>query len=173
MPYTHKSHSHTQMCEQHSSEPKSGVACHTSCIKSRPSTPRLQRYTRSPAATGGSRAWRSWRSFLSRLGFVCTTTWTTRTSLLVARLFGLFILVTDMPQDTDHPYLIRIFAGFKVIRPYSILIRILTKLMETLFLTTLYPCMRHKPIYRGRNSGSPVVRGLPETWSDYQRRWQQ
>ena len=22
---------------------------------------------------------------------------------------------------------------------------------------------------RGRNSGSPVVRGLPETWSDYQR----
>ena len=30
-----------------------------------------------------------------------------------------------------------------------------------------------KPIqvqaFRGRNSGSPVVRGLPETWLDYQR----
>ena len=26
---------------------------------------------------------------------------------------------------------------------------------------------------RGRNSGSPVVQGLPETWSDYQRWWYQ
>ena len=25
------------------------------------------------------------------------------------------------------------------------------------------------PYIRGRNSGSPVVQGLPETWSDYQR----
>ena len=26
------------------------------------------------------------------------------------------------------------------------------------------------PVYfRGRNSGSPLARGLPETWSDYQR----
>ena len=24
-------------------------------------------------------------------------------------------------------------------------------------------------VLRGRNRGSPVVRGLPETWSDYQR----
>ena len=40
----------------------------------------------------------------------------------------------------------RILAGFYVIRSLSLLIRILTKLMETLFLTTLCPCMRHKPI---------------------------
>ena len=51
---------------------------------------------------------------------------------------------TDMPHDTDYPYPIRILAVFKVIRPYSILIRILTKFTETLFLTTLCPCMRHK-----------------------------
>ena len=54
-------------------------------------------------------------------------------------------------NDTDYPYPIRILAGFQVIRPYSILIRILTKFMDTLFLTTLCPCMRHKSTAQWNN----------------------
>ena len=39
----------------------------------------------------------------------------------------------DMPLDTDYPYPIRILTFVLLIRPYSVLIRILTKFMETLF----------------------------------------
>ena len=42
-------------------------------------------------------------------------------------------IIPDLPHDTDYPYPIRILAAFKVVRPYSILIRILNKFMETLF----------------------------------------
>ena len=38
-----------------------------------------------------------------------------------------------------------------MIRPYSILIRILAKFMETLFLTTLCSCMRHKTTAQWNN----------------------
>ena len=38
-----------------------------------------------------------------------------------------------------------------MIRPYSILIRILTKFMETLFLTTFCPYMRHKTTAQWNN----------------------
>ena len=55
-------------------------------------------------------------------GLMCCTEWTSE----------------DMPHDTDYPYPIRILAVFKVIRPYSILIRILTNFMETICLTTLF-----------------------------------
>ena len=35
--------------------------------------------------------------------------------------------------------------------------------------TTHLSQTQFRHIIRGRNSGSPVARGLPETWSDYQR----
>ena len=51
-------------------------------------------------------------------------------------------MLSDMPHDTDYPYPIRILAFFSSDTPYSILIRILNKFMEKLFLTTLCPCHR-------------------------------
>ena len=59
--------------------------------------------------------------------------------------------MSDMPHDTDYPYPIRILAVFEVIWPYSILIRILTKFMDTLFSTTLCPCERHKTTAQWNN----------------------
>ena len=71
---------------------------------------------------------------LSKYRMSSCVQWTIRILLLCC--------FSDMPHDTDYPYPMRIFVFFKVIRPYSIFIRILTKFMETLFLTTL--CIRHK-----------------------------
>ena len=54
----------------------------------------------------------------------------------VALCFGLCCSMfqsADLPHDTDYPYPIRSLTVFKVIRPYSIVIRILTKFMDTLF----------------------------------------
>ena len=53
---------------------------------------------------------------------------------------------SDLPHDTGYPYPTGNLAVFKAIRPYSILIQILAKLMKKLCLTTLCPCILHKAI---------------------------
>ena len=51
-----------------------------------------------------------------------------------------------MTHGTDYPYPIRILAVLD-----GFLIRILTKFMETLFVTTLCPCMRYKTAAQWNN----------------------
>ena len=81
-------------------------------------------------------------------GAATTNSYTIAYELLVASKFtGNFpcakFHVPDMPNDTDYPYPIRILTVFKVIRPYSIFIRILAKFTDTLFLAILCPCRCH------------------------------
>ena len=61
---------------------------------------------------------------------------------LVITLNVSHIFFADLPNDTGYPYPIQILA-FLVIWPNSILIRILAKFMEKLFLTALCHCMHY------------------------------
>ena len=70
--------------------------------------------------------------------------------------------ITDLPHDTDFPYVIRIIDDLRVIRPYHILIRICLKYTEN-------PYTAHTKLITVKNRRFKI--NLPTTATENIRFW--